>query len=45
MTIPGDPRAQKRHRYRRMGNKIISYDPSSKEKKGVIKTMDISKFK
>ena len=35
MVIQGDPRAQKRHRYRRQGNRIISYDPSSAEKKAV----------
>ena len=39
MVIPGDPRAQKRHRYRRQGNKIISYDPSSAEKKTVATIM------
>ena len=35
MVIPGNPKAQKRHRYRRQGNRTISYDPSSAEKKTV----------
>ena len=39
IIIPGSPIAQKRHRYRRNGKQIISYDPSSKEKTMVRKTM------
>ena len=39
MVIPGNPRAQKRHRYRRNGNRIISYDPSSTDKKQVSTVM------
>ena len=33
MLIPENPQAQKRHRYRKAGNKIITYDPSSSDKK------------
>ena len=35
IEIPGPPKAQPRHRYRRQGRKTISYDPASKDKKQV----------
>tara|TARA_Y100000310_G_C20549690_1_gene747405 strand:- start:454 stop:882 length:429 start_codon:yes stop_codon:yes gene_type:complete len=35
IKIPGPPKAQPRHRYRRQGRKIISYDPASSDKKKV----------
>ena len=38
-TINGDPKAQKRHRYRRTSNRIITYDPSSKDKEATAKQM------
>ena len=38
-TINGDPKAQKRHRYRRTSNRIITYDPSSKDKDALAKLM------
>ena len=41
-TINGDPKAQKRHRYRRTSNRIITYDPSSKDKEAIAKQMALS---
>lgn len=41
-TINGDPKAQKRHRYRRTSNRIITYDPSSKDKDALAKLMALS---
>ena len=35
IIIPGKPLAQKRHRFRRYGNKIFTYDPSADDKKNI----------
>ena len=40
--LNGDPKAQKRHRYRRTSNRIITYDPSSKDKAALAKQMALS---
>ena len=41
-VLNGDPKAQKRHRYRRTSNRIITYDPSSKDKAALAKQMALS---
>ncbi len=37
--IDGDPKAQKRHRYRRTSGRIISYDPSKRDKQALAKQL------
>lgn len=36
ITIPGPPRIQQRHRHRKVGHKVITYDPSSGDKKSFL---------
>ena len=42
ITINGEPKAQKRHRYRRISKRIISYDPSKKDKQALAKQLAAS---
>jgi len=37
--IDGDPKPQKRHRYRRTSGRIISYDPSQRDKQALAKQL------
>jgi len=41
ITIPGDPVAQKRHRHRRVGTRVLTYDPSSTDKKQIEKILGL----
>ena len=42
IVINGEPKAQKRHRYRRASKRIISYDPSKKDKQALAKQLAAS---
>ena len=42
IIINGEPKAQKRHRYRRASRRIISYDPSKKDKQALAKQLAAS---